>query len=65
MRTTVTLDSALVNSLQKASQSKSKARAVVLAIEDYLRRRRVAQIKGLKGKMKFKLSSDEIRHAQR
>lgn len=65
MRTTVTLDSKLLETLQRASQTKTKAKAVMMAIQDYLRRCQTAKIKTLKGKIKFDLSADEIRHAQR
>lgn len=65
MRTTVTLDSRLVTSVKKISNAKTKARAVVIAIQDYLRRHEVAKIKSLKGKLHFDLSADQIRHAQR
>ena len=65
MRTTVTLDSDLIKTLQGMSGAKTKAKAVVMAIQDYVRRYRVVKIKRLKGKMKFALSADEIRHVQR
>lgn len=65
MRTTVTLDSRLVLTLQKVSGAKSKAKAVLVAIQDYLRRQQMARIKDLKGKIQFDLSADQIRHAQR
>ncbi len=65
MRTTITLDSSLVKSLQHVSGARSKAQAVLLAVQEYLRRRQIAKIKTLKGKLKFSLSADEIRHAQR
>lgn len=65
MRTTVTLDSKLVETLQQISQAKTKAKAVLMAIQEYLKRHQIAKIKTLKGKIKFDLSADEIRHAQR
>lgn len=65
MRTTVTLDSKWVQTAQQVSGAKTKAKAVLAAIQDYVRRSRIAKIKELKGKMKFSLSADEIRHAQR
>lgn len=65
MRTTVTLDNHMVTLLQQVSGARSKAKAVVMAIQDYLRRRQIAKIATLKGKLKFDLTADEIRHAQR
>lgn len=65
MRTTITLDSQLVNALQQVSKTRTKSKAVILAIEDFLKKRQLLKIKELKGKIKFTLSADEIRHAQR
>lgn len=65
MRTTITLDSDIVSLLQRVSGAKSKAKAVMAAIQDYLRRRQIEKIKDLKGKLHFTLSADAIRHAQR
>lgn len=65
MRTTITLDGDLVSLLQRVSGAKSKAKAVMVAIQDYLRRRQIEKIKRLKGKIHFSMSADEIRHAQR
>lgn len=65
MRTTITLDSKTVKTLQQICRAKTKAKAVLIAIQEYLRRHEVSKIKELKGKLKFDLSADEIRHAQR
>lgn len=65
MRTTITLDSQLISLLQQASGAKSKAKAVMIAIQDYLRRRQIEKIATLKGKIRFEMTASEIRHAQR
>lgn len=65
MRTTVTLDNKLLETLQEVSGTKTKAKAVVMAVKDYLQRKRVSKIKELKGKLKFDRTAHEIRHAQR
>lgn len=65
MRTTVTLDSKVLQTLQQVSRAKTKAKAVMTAVQDYLRRHQIAKIKNLKAKLKFDLEADEIRHAQR
>lgn len=65
MRTTITLDSQILETLQDVSKTKTKAKAVMTAIQDYLRRHQIVKIKELKGRLKFDLSADEIRHAQR
>lgn len=65
MRTTVTLDNQTLVLLQQVSGARSKAKAVMLAIQDYLRRRQIMKIETLRGKITFDLTADEIRHAQR
>ncbi len=65
MRTTVTLDNQTLTVLQQVSGARSKAKAVMVAIQEYLRRRQMEKITTLKGKIKFDLTADEIRHAQR
>ena len=65
MRTTVTLDSQLVRTLQEVSGAQTKAKAVVTAIRDYLQRKQIVRIKQLKGRLKFDLTAEEIRHAER
>ena len=65
MRTTVTLDNQLIRTLQEVSGAQTKAKAVVTAIRDYLQRKQIVRIKQLKGRLKFDLTAEEIRHAQR
>ncbi len=54
MRTNLTLDSELVEKLQKETGCSTKAKAVVLAIEDFLRWKKVEQVMKYKGKIKFR-----------
>lgn len=61
MRTTVTLDSDRVNQLMAMTHAKSKAQAVVLAIEEYFRMRRVNKILSLEGQLEFTMSAEELR----
>ena len=65
MRTTVTLDNQLIRTLQEVSGAQTKAKAVVTAIRDYLQRKQIVRIKQLKGRLKFDLTAEEIRHAER
>jgi predicted transcriptional regulator len=53
MRTNITLDSDLVERLRKATEAGTQAKAVVIAIEDFLRRQKIRQIKRFKGKLRF------------
>ncbi|HCU23574.1 MAG TPA: hypothetical protein DF383_01045, partial [Deltaproteobacteria bacterium] len=50
MRTNLTLDSELVENIRKATGCKTKAKAVVTAMEDFLRWKRVEKVKAYKGK---------------
>lgn len=65
MRTTVTIEEDKLDMLMKETKSRSKASAVRIAIDDYLRRRKVDRIKSLRGKLEFDLTADEIRHRER
>ena len=62
MRTNVTLDSTLVGKLQKITDTNTKSKAVVIAIEDFLRRRKITEIKQFKGKLKFRRDTATSRH---
>ena len=65
MRTTVTIEAEKINDLLSETQVKSKARAVLIAVDYYLRSKKLERITGLKGKLTFALSADEIRHVER
>lgn len=47
------------------TKSKSKASAVKIAIDEYLRKRKIEKIKSMKGKLEFDMTADEIRHRER
>ena len=65
MRSTVTIEKERLDKLLKESKSKSKASAVRIAIDEYLKARKIEKIKSLKGKLKFDLNAEEIRHRER
>jgi phosphopantetheine adenylyltransferase len=65
MRGTVTLDHNKLEELLAETKATSKAKAVGIAIDEYLRRKKIEKIKSLKGKLKFDLTADEIRHRER
>ncbi|MEE8329356.1 MAG: type II toxin-antitoxin system VapB family antitoxin [Thermodesulfovibrionia bacterium] len=65
MRSTITIEQEALNRLLKETKAKSKASAVKIAINEYLKRRKIEKIKSMKGKLKFDLSADEIRHSER
>lgn len=64
MRGTVTLDHNKLEELLKETKVKTKAKAVSIAIDEYLRRKKIEKIKSLKGKLTFDLTADEIRHRE-
>ena len=65
MRSTVTIEKAMLDELLTETHAKNKTTAVREAIADYLRRRRVEKIKSMKGKLKFDLTAEELRHYER
>lgn len=65
MRATVTLDKEKLDLLVKETGTNSKASAVKVAIDEYLRKKRVQEIRSMKGKLEFDMTADEIRHRER
>ena len=65
MRATVTIDNDKLDLLMKETKSKSKASAVKIAIDEYLKRKKIEKIKSMKGKLEFSMTADEIRHHER
>ena len=65
MRTTITMDSVIVERLLRETKAQSKAKAVTIAVDEYLRRRQLEKIKSLKGKLKFDVSAEKLRHFER
>ncbi len=65
MRATVTIEQEALNKLLEETKAKSKAAAVKIAINDYLKRKKIEKIKSMKGKLKFDMTADEIRHRER
>jgi hypothetical protein len=65
MRATVTIEKDKLDDLMKETKSKSKASAVKIAINEYLKRKKIEKIKSMKGKLDFDMTADEIRHRER
>ncbi|MHB8880529.1 MAG: DUF2191 domain-containing protein [Thermodesulfovibrionales bacterium] len=65
MRATVTIEKDRLDLLMKETKSGSKASAVRIAIDEYLRKKNIEKIKAVKGKLEFDLTADEIRHRER
>jgi len=65
MRATVTIEKDRLDILLKETKSKSKASAVKVAIDDYLKKKKIEKIKSMRGKLEFDMTADEIRHRER
>ena len=61
-RTTVTLPQDLLTELMTLVSAKSKTEAVITAVKDEIRLRKMARIKSMAGKMEFSATADELRH---
>lgn len=62
MRATVTIEKDKLDLLMKETKSRSKASAVKIAINEYLRKKKIEKIKSMRGKLEFDMTADEIRH---
>ena len=65
MRATVTIEKDKLDELLKETKSRSKTSAVRIAIDEYLRKKKIEKIKSMKGKLEFTMTADEIRHRER
>jgi Arc/MetJ family transcription regulator len=61
-RSTITLPNELLDELVSAIGAKSKTAAVVIAIKDEIKKRKVDSIRAAAGKMEFDMDADELRH---
>lgn len=61
MRTTLDIDSALLESVVEATGEKTKSRAVNAALQDYIRRMKIEELRSMAGK----LPVDDTRAEQR
>ncbi len=60
MATTVTLDSEIVQAVQQATKQKSKASAVRIALNEYLRLQKLRKLASLAGTVELRYSNDEL-----
>ena len=65
MHASVTIDKKALDELVKESGQKSKASAVLEAIANYVKQKKIERIKQKKGNVKFDKTADEIRHNER
>jgi hypothetical protein len=60
-RTTLTLPFDIVSELMSLVDCRSKTEAVVTAIRDEIKKRKLEQIKSMAGKVDFAVEADELR----
>ena len=65
MRATVTIEKDKLDTLLKKTKTRSKAAAIRIAIDEYLRKKKIEKLKSMKGKLEFDLTAREIRHHER
>jgi len=61
-RATVTLPQDLLTELMSLVGAKSKTEAVLTAVKDEIRQRKLSRIKAMAGKMEFTATAEELRH---
>ena len=61
-RATITLPQDLLTELVELVGARSKTEAVLTAVKDEIRQRKLARIKAMAGNMEFSATADELRH---
>jgi len=64
-RATLTLPNDLLDELMKSVSAKSKTEAVILAIRDKIKAKKIQKIKEMAGSMEFTATADVLRHGDR
>ncbi len=62
MKTTLNIPDDLVKKTMKLSKSKTKTAAIVTALEDYIRRKKLEDIISMEGKLHFSPDWEKSRH---
>lgn len=61
MRTTLDLPGPLINEAMKVSHQKTKTAVIISALEDFLRKNRIRELKQFKGKVDLDVHLDVLR----
>jgi len=61
-RATVTLPQDLLTELVALVGARTKTEAVITAVKDEIRQRKLSRIKAMAGKMEFTATAEELRH---
>jgi len=64
-RSTITLPNDLLSELMSSVTAKSKTEAVLIAIKDEIKAKKLEKIKSMAGQMEFIKAAEEIRHGDR
>ncbi len=64
-RATLTLPNDLLDELMKSVSAKSKTEAVILAIRDEIKSKKIRKINDMAGSMEFTATADSLRHGDR
>jgi len=64
MRTTLDLPIDLLNEAMKATHTKTKTRVIIIALEELIRKSKIAELKGFKGKVDLSIDLNTIRGRQ-
>lgn len=62
MKTTLNIPEDLVKKTMKLSKSKTKTEAIITALEEYIRRRKLEGIINMRGKLRFSDDWEKARH---
>ena len=65
MRTTLDIDSALLDSVVEATGEKTKSRAVSAVLQEYVRRTKIGELRAMAGKIPLDDTRAEQREADR
>jgi len=64
MRTTLDLPIDLLNEAMKATHTKTKTKVIIIALEELIRKSKIAELKGFKGKVDLSIDLNTIRGRQ-
>jgi hypothetical protein len=64
MRTTLDLPIDLLNEAMKATHTKTKTRVIIIALEELIRKSKIAELKEFKGKVDLGIDLNTIRGRQ-
>lgn len=65
MRTNVTIDSQVIRAVQSVAGVETKAKAVMIALKEYLRWHRISQVCRYRGKLRFRPDTATMRDNER